>query len=93
MIDEEGDWRLRTFDRSFRLIRCGIIVGIEGGHAKGSLGLVYVSRGEGKADFIMVSKLGSQPEQGGGANHSPQTMLEIRLTACASQWILRAVIS
>ena len=40
---DEGAWRLRSFDLNFRLILCGIKVGIAGDHEKPNLGLVNVS--------------------------------------------------
>ena len=42
-------------------MRCGIMVGIDGGHEKGSLTFAYVcwkSFREGKVDFLMVPEAG-----------------------------------
>lgn len=59
--EDEGDCLLRTFERSFLRIRCGIMVGMEGGHEKGSLTLEKSFR-EGKEDFLMVLRpAGAKP--------------------------------
>ena len=54
---DDGDCLLRTFDRNFLRMRCGIMVGMDGDHEKGILRLAYVcwkSFRERNVDFLMV---------------------------------------
>ena len=56
MREDEGDWRLRTFERSFRRIRCGMSAGIEGRHENGILGDEYCAPKSGKEYFFMIDQ-------------------------------------
>ena len=52
---DEGVWRLRSFDRSFLLILCGIIVGMVGDHGKPSFALLNEScRDPSRCDATVV---------------------------------------
>jgi len=61
---DEGDCLLLIFDRNFLRMRCGIMVGMEGGHEKGNLTLEKSFR-EGKEDFRMVLRP-AEAKPGGG---------------------------